>query len=72
MGYDMDRDPLRPYIKAEALTTRAMNLDWTDTIIVPDPNRNYSCFAIVNLEDYSASNSSTYGCIISREKRLPK
>lgn len=27
MGYDMDRDPLRPYIKAEALTTRAMNLD---------------------------------------------
>lgn len=25
MGYDMDRDPLRPYIKAEALTTRAMN-----------------------------------------------
>ena len=60
MGYDMDRDPLRPYIKAEALTTRAMNLDWTDTIIVPDPNRNYSCFAIVNLEDYSASSSSTY------------
>lgn len=60
MGYDMDRDPLRPYIKAEALTTRAMNLDWTDTIIVPDPNRNYSCFAIVNLEDYSASNSRTY------------
>ena len=50
MGYDMNRDPLRPYIKAEALTTRAMNLDWTDTIIVPDPNRNYSCFAIVNLE----------------------
>lgn len=60
MGYDMNRDPLRPYIKAEALTTRAMNLDWTDTIIVPDPNRNYSCFAIVNLEDYSASNSRTY------------
>lgn len=47
MGYDMDRDPLRPYIKAEALTTRAMNLDWTDTIIVPylDELRvvNYNC-----------------------------
>ena len=69
MGYDMDRDPLRPYIKAEALTTRAMNLDWTDTIIVPDPNRNYSCFAIVNLEDYSASNSRTYQINTCQTKR---
>lgn len=71
-GYDMDRDPLRPYIKAEALTTRAMNLDWTDTIIVPDPNRNYSCFAIVNLEDYSASNSRTYQINTCQTKRPMK
>jgi len=72
MGYDMDRDPLRPYIKAEALTTRAMNLDWTDTIIVPDPNRNYSCFAIVNLEDYSSSNSRTYQINTCQTKRPMK
>lgn len=72
MGYDMDRDPLRPYIKAEALTTRAMNLEWTDTIIVPDPNRNYSCFAIVNLEDYSASNSRTYQINTCQTKRPMK
>ncbi len=72
MVYDMDRDPLRPYIKAEALTTRAMNLDWTDTIIVPDPNRNYSCFAIVNLEDYSASNSRTYQINTCQTKRPMK
>ena len=72
MGYDMDRDQLRPYIKAEALTTRAMNLDWTDTIIVPDPNRNYSCFAIVNLEDYSASNSRTYQINTCQTKRPMK
>jgi len=72
MGYDMDRDPLRPYIKAEALTTRAMNLDWTDTIIVPDPNRNYSYFAIVNLEDYSASNSRTYQINTCQTKRPMK
>lgn len=72
MGYDMDRDPLRPYIKAEALTTRAMNLDWTDTTIVPDPNRNYSCFAIVNLEDYSASNSRTYQINTCQTKRPMK
>lgn len=72
MGYDMDRDPLRPYIKAEALTTRAMNLDWTDTIIVPDPNRNYSCFAIVNLEDYRASNSRTYQINTCQTKRPMK
>lgn len=72
MGYDMERDPLRPYIKAEALTTRAMNLDWTDTIIVPDPNRNYSCFAIVNLEDYSASNSRTYQINTCQTKRPMK
>ena len=68
----MNRDPLRPYIKAEALTTRAMNLDWTDTIIVPDPNRNYSCFAIVNLEDYSASNSRTYQINTCQTKRPMK
>ena len=72
LGYDMDRDPLRPDIKAEALTTRAMNLDWTDTIIVPDPNRNYSCFAIVNLEDYSASNSRTYQINTCQTKRPMK
>lgn len=72
MGYDMNRDPLRPYIKAEALTTRAMNLDWTDTIIVPDPNRNYSCFAIVNLEDYSASSSRTYQINTCQTKRPMK
>lgn len=72
MGYDMNRDPLRPYIKAEALTTRDMNLDWTDTIIVPDPNRNYSCFAIVNLEDYSASNSRTYQINTCQTKRPMK
>lgn len=72
MGYDMNRDPLRPYIKAEALATRAMNLDWTDTIIVPDPNRNYSCFAIVNLEDYSASNSRTYQINTCQTKRPMK
>lgn len=72
MGYDMDRDPLRPYIKAEALTTKAMDLDWTDTIIVPDPNRNYSCFAIVNLEDYSASNSRTYQINTCQTKRPMK
>ena len=72
MGYDMNRDPLRPYIKAEALTTRAMNLDWTDTIIVPDPNRTYSCFAIVNLEDYSASNSRTYQINTCQTKRPMK
>ena len=72
MGYDMNRDPLRPYIKAEALTTRAMNLDWTDTIIVPDPNRNNSCFAIVNLEDYSASNSRTYQINTCQTKRPMK
>lgn len=72
MGYDMNRDPLRPYIKAEALTTRAMNLDWTDTIIVPDPNRNYSYFAIVNLEDYSASNSRTYQINTCQTKRPMK
>ena len=72
MGYAMNRDPLRPYIKAEALTTRAMNLDWTDTIIVPDPNRNYRCIAIANLEDYSASNSRTYQINTCQTKRPMK
>ena len=41
MGYDMDRDPLRPYIKAEALTTRAMNLDWTPPHALVSTNSEY-------------------------------
>ena len=69
MGYKMERDPLHPYIQPEPLTTRAMNVEWTDTITVPDPNRNYSCFAIVNLEDYNACNTRTYRINTCQTKR---
>ena len=46
-----------------------MNVEWTDTITVPDPNRNYSCFAIVNLEDYNACNTRTYRINTCQTKR---
>lgn len=69
MGYKIERDPLYPYIQPEPLTTRAMNVEWTDTIIVPDPSRNYSCFAIVNLEDYNACNTRTYRINTCQTKR---
>lgn len=69
MGYKIERDPLHPYIQPEPLTTRAMNVEWTDTITVPDPNRNYSCFAIVNLEDYNACNTRTYRINTCQTKR---
>lgn len=69
MGYKIERDPLYSYIQPEPLTTKAMNIEWTDTIVVPDPNRNYSCFAIVNLEDYNACNTRIYKINTCQTKR---
>ena len=53
-GFDLSRDPLTPYVKDEVFGTKAMAIEWNDTIVVPDQNGQYSCFADFVIEDYRA------------------
>lgn len=69
-GYDMKRDPLLPYIaKDKYLSTQPMTIEWADTLTVPDPNKNYSCFATVSIEDYRAYAEKTYKISTCEAKR---
>lgn len=54
MGYDLKRDPLEPFINSQPLTRERMLIEWKDTITVPDPNANYSCYADFCIEDYNS------------------
>lgn len=70
LGWDMDRDPLKPYIlKDEYLSKQSINVEWADTIIVPDPDRSYSCFATVSIEDYAAVVYRTFKINTCQTKR---
>ena len=51
-GYDISRDPLAKWVKKQPLTQDKFEIEWTDTIIVPDPNSHYSCYADFIIEDY--------------------
>lgn len=52
MGYNLKRDALEPYIQQRPLVNNRMVIEWQDTITVPDPNVNYSCYADFSIEDY--------------------
>lgn len=52
MGYDLTRDKLEKYIKQQPLVNDRMVIEWEDTVTVPDPNVNYSCYADFCIEDY--------------------
>lgn len=46
MGYDLNRDPLEKFVdKDVALTNDKLDIPWNDTIKVPNPSVNYSCYA---------------------------
>lgn len=53
MGYDLKRDPLEPYIQSRPLVNERMVIEWQDTVTVPNPNVNYSCYADFCIEDYN-------------------
>lgn len=53
MGYDLKRDALEPYIQARPLVNDRMIIEWQDTVTVPNPNVNYSCYADFCIEDYN-------------------
>lgn len=52
MGYDLKRDALEKYIHKEPLVNDRMVIEWEDTVTVPDPNVNYSCYADFCIENY--------------------
>lgn len=52
MGYDLKRDALGEYIQPKPLTHDRMVIEWEDTVTVPDPNVNYSCYADFCIENY--------------------
>lgn len=54
MGYDLKRDPLEPYIMEQPLTKERMMIHWQDTVVVPDAQVNYSCYADFCIEDYNS------------------
>ena len=52
MGYELKRDGLEKYIQPQPLVNDRMVIEWEDTVTVPDPNVNYSCYADFCIEDY--------------------
>lgn len=71
MGYNLKNDPLATYIDSVPLTESRMNIEWQDTIIVPDPTLNYFSNAVILLEDYNQVYYNKTTKIISCEARRP-
>ena len=53
MGFDDCTDPLKPYVRDIELTADRMNIPWTDTIELKDPNKSYFVRGVVRFEDYN-------------------
>ena len=53
MGFDDCTDPLKPYVRDIELTSDRMNIPWTDTIELKDPNKSYFVRGVVRFEDYN-------------------
>ena len=53
MGFDHNADPLKPYVRDIELTSDRMNVMWTDTIELKDPNKSYFVRGVVRFEDYN-------------------
>lgn len=71
MGYDLRNDPLSQYVDTTLLTDKRMNIEWLDTVVVPDPTLNYYGNAVILLEDYNTVYYDKTTKIISCEARRP-
>ena len=52
-GYDSSRDPLDKFVAKMPLSTDYTKIEWSDTVLVDNPNGAYSCYADFCIEDYS-------------------
>lgn len=71
MAYNLDNDPLFKYTSKRPLTENRMNIEWEDTVIVPDPTKSYYGNAVIRLEDYNMVYYDKLTKIISCEARRP-
>lgn len=72
MGYDLSRDPLEKYVwKNYELTGDKMEIVWKDTIIVSDPEANYSCYADFIVENLNAVGYDRVFQIVSCKNKRP-
>ncbi len=53
MNFCPANDPLYAFVAPKPLTEDRMSLEWTDTVPIPDPTRNYHGTAAILLEDYT-------------------
>lgn len=71
-GYDLRRDPLEKYVSKDyELTGNRMEIEWHDTIIVPDPKANYSCYADFIVENLNAVGYNRNFQIVSCKNKRP-
>ena len=71
-GYDLSRDPLEKYVSKDyELTGNRMEIEWNDTIIVPDPKANYSCYADFIVENLNAVGYNRNFQIVSCKNKRP-
>ena len=71
MLYNLKNDPLVEYASDVPLTENSMRIDWEDTVMVPDPTKNYYGNAIIQLEDYNMVYYNKLTKIISCEAKRP-
>lgn len=71
MGYNLDNDPLEKFAAEKPLTENSMQIEWEDTVIVPNPQLSYFGNAIIQLEDYNTVYYNKLTKIISCEARRP-
>lgn len=71
-GYDLSRDPLEKYVSKDMeLTDDKMEIEWKDTIVVPDPKLNYSCYADFIVENLNAVGFNRNFQIVSCKNKRP-
>lgn len=72
MGYVQDRDPLERYVRKDvSLTNEKMNIEWDDTVKVPNPAVNYSCYADFIVENMNALGYNKNFQIVSCKNKRP-
>ena len=72
MGFDLYRDPLEPYVSQNIeLTDDKLNIPWNDTVKVPNPNINYSCYADFIVENYNSIGYNKNFQIVSCKNKRP-
>lgn len=72
MGYVLERDPLEKYVcKDVFLTNEKMDIEWKDTVKVPNPAVNYSCYADFIVENMNALGYNKNFQIVSCKNKRP-